>query len=201
MLKKLGIIILHTYSLLIMAGGSQSRESSSGVGSDVGLRAAQEARTTAKEVAPQLVQASENLGKAAGVDSVKEAGKIVKGVAGAAIIVYGASNVADAYKNLEQQRAREAAAQEENCKLGAACALDNCCLKNIEAPRTEQGVPLPCQKEAAHLALHVGAEDVDKKIRDFNKYAPAPTQTREEYEAKEKEKAKEEPKSKGWGWW
>ncbi|MDR3551290.1 MAG: hypothetical protein P4L31_07795 [Candidatus Babeliales bacterium] len=86
----------------------------------------------------------------------------------------------------------------ERDKLNAECSLDNCCLSNIEAPRNEHGVPLPCRKVAAMLAMYAGAEAVDKKISDFNKYAPAPTQTRQEYEAEAKEK--EKPKSKGWFW-
>ncbi|MDR3551289.1 MAG: hypothetical protein P4L31_07790 [Candidatus Babeliales bacterium] len=101
---------------------------------------------------------------------------------------------------IQQKALKEKEAVMERDKLNAGCWLDKCCRDNVDAPRTEQGVPLPCQKAAAMLAMYAGAKVADKQISDFNKHAPASTQTRQEYEAKEKANQKKEPKTRGWFW-
>jgi hypothetical protein len=158
--------------------------------SDKGVDTTKEVSAAVQEVEPQKAQATE---------AKKAESNADQSAFGAALITYAAFKGIGVFANNEQKKLSENVAQLECDKVSACRQLDNCCLKNVQAPRTEHGVPLPCQKEAAKLALYADAETVDKKISDFNNSAPAPTQTREEYEAKEKEKPKEEPKH-GWFW-
>ncbi|MDR3551288.1 MAG: hypothetical protein P4L31_07785 [Candidatus Babeliales bacterium] len=147
---------------------------------------------------PVVNQTSKDLGQNAGITAAKE---VTKAVSVAALVYAAVKSVekgTEIAETLEQKALKEKKASMGRSRLSAECCLDNCCLNNIDAPRTERGVPLPCGTIAAMLAMYAGGTVVDDKISDFNKYAPAPTQTRQEYEAEAKEK--EKPKSKGWFW-
>lgn len=182
MLKKLSIIILYTYTLSIMAGGSQSLESSSGIGSDVGVNAVKEA---AKGVAVAGAAVA----------------TVAKYASGAAIVIHVVNKTADHYSpeneakredNRQKAKENERVNEHRDAEQKKEQEVEQCFRDHAKDERNGKGIPRACEGGVCDLAVVAGVAKAREKTEAFKEFAPEPDQQCKECAAEE-----EKPKSKG----